>query len=271
METDKVPGPDGFNVNFYITFWAEHKHTLHSVFIRAVETNTMPASIREGTICLMEKINKNPLKVFNWRPLSMLDTSYKIYAKVQANRLQMVLPYLISHDQTGFMKNHYVSRNLTELLTVIDYWHINNIQGIVTSVDFEKAFDTVSWTAMERILFAFNFGDTFVKNVMLCYRDFNVNIGNNGHFTQTLQIERGNKQGCPLSALMFLLVIEVISLKLKQDDVIEPITIEGIEKLLAQYADDLWTVTKLSEPSFFIKHPLDEKIGGTLSSLSYPR
>ena len=84
----------------------------------------------------------------------------------------------------------------------------------------------------------------------MCYKNFKVNIGNNGYFTEQLCIGRGNKQGCPLSSLTFLLIIEIISLKLKQDREIECITIEGVKKLLAQYADDLWTVTKFSRNSF---------------------
>ena len=89
---DKCLGPDGFNINFFAAFWPQLKHTYHSMIMKAVETNILPASMREGTISLMEKINKNPLKISHWRLLSMLCT------KVIANQLSCVLPDLISMD-----------------------------------------------------------------------------------------------------------------------------------------------------------------------------
>ena len=181
----------------------------------------------------------------------MLNTDYKIYAKILANRLQVVLPNIIHPDQVGFMRNRSIASNLTELMTIIEYCRKHQIDGVITAVDFEKAFDTISWTAMVKIMSKFGIGQKYIDMVMICYQGFQINISNNGHFTDRLQICRGNKQGCPLSALQFLLVIETIGLKLRQNKDIEHIKIEGhIEKLLSQYADDLWTATLFNDRSF---------------------
>ena len=198
----------------------------------------------------MEKLGQNLLKTASFCPLSMLNTDYKISAKILVNRLQMVLPYLIDKQQVGFMKGRVISTNLAELLTVIDYCSQNNVEAIITSINFRKSFDTVSWEAMQAIMRKFGFPQKSIDMTMLCYQDFYVNIGNNGHFSERFAIQRGNKQGCPLSALQFLLVVETVGLKQRQDPHIEPITINGIKKLLSQYADDLWTATKLSQQSF---------------------
>ena len=162
----------------------------------------------------------------------------------------MLLPYLIHDDQFGFMKGRQITQNLSQLLTIIDYCKHNDIEAVITSVDFEKAFDTVSWSAMRRIFKSYNFSDKFITPIMACYEGFQVNVGNNGHFTENLQIYRGNKQGCLISALNFLLVIETVGAKLRQDPRIKPIEINGIKKLLSQYADDLWTATKFERISF---------------------
>ena len=130
---------------------------------------------------------------------------------------------------------------------------------MILSVDFEKAFDTVSWIAMIKVLKAFNFGNQFIDYVMLCYRNFKVTIGNNGYFTKTLKIKRGNKQGCPLSALNFLLIIETIGLKLRQCSDIKPICVNGIQKLLLQYANDLWTATQFCQSSFLAQIDILQK------------
>ena len=250
LACDKCPGPDGFPMNFIVKFWPHIKHTLHSVYIKAVQGKKMPNSTMIGTVSLMEKLSKNSLKIEHWRPFAMCNNDYKIFAKIVANRLQMVLPTVIHKDQVGFMKGRQISQNLTELLTVIAYCQQKQEEAIIISVDFMKAFDTVSWKTMEKVLSAFNFGEIFVNYVMLCYKDFRINIGNNGHFTDYIQIRRGNKQGCPLSALNFLLVIEILGLKLRQSPDIEPVIINGVKKLLSQYADDLWTATKFKKTSF---------------------
>ena len=252
LAKDKCPGPDGFSMNFMARFLEDIKYTLHSVILRIVEDDLMFQSGRQGTVALMEKLTKNSMRIFNWRPLVMLNSDDKIYAKIIANRLQTVLPYLISNDQVGFMKGRNITKNLTELLTTIEYCKQNKIQALLISVDFEKAFDTVSWSAMTKVLKAFGFGEYFIKLIMICYRDFEVRVGNNGHFTEPLQIFRGNKQGCPLSALKFLLIIETIGRKFTQCKDIQPAiqTKTNLRKILSQYADDLWTATKLDKKSF---------------------
>ena len=177
-------------MNFINCFLNEIKHTLHSVFLKVVEQGVMFDSARRGTIVLMEKLNKNPLKIAHWRPLSMLCSDYKIYAKIVANRLQYVLPDLIAPEQVGFMKGRQITQNLTELLTTIEYCKQNKIQAMIISIDFEKAFDTVNWNAMKKVLIKFGFSTVFINMIMVCYQGFIVNVGNNGYFTQDLEIKR---------------------------------------------------------------------------------
>ena len=233
MAIDKCPGPDGFSHNFIVKFYPELKHLLHSVYILSDNRGELPESTMFGIVSLMDKRDRDPIKLENWRPLNMLNCTYKIYAKVIANRLQQVLPYLISPDQTGFMKGRNITTNLTELLTIIQYCEQNRIEAILTSVDYEKAFDTVNWNTMKKVMKAFHFTYRFIKLVMMCYRGFQISVANNGHQTSRISLKRGNKQGCPLSALQFLLVIEIVALKMKQNNKIKPVVVDGIRKLLS--------------------------------------
>ena len=191
LQCDKCPGPDGFPMNFIRKFYVELKHLLHNVMIQVDQDHDLNPSAKEGVISLMEKPAKDALLVTNWMPLSMLNCDHKIYAKIIANRLQYVLPYLISEDQHGFLKGRGTSDNLNDLFTVIEYFEQNKIEAVITTVDFEKAFDTVSWDAMKRIMEAFGFSKRFITLVMTCYQDF--------------------------KAFTFLLVVETVGLKIKQD------------------------------------------------------
>ena len=129
LAQDKCPGPDGYQMNFITAFLPELKHTLHTLILQIAQKGVMHGSGKEGIIALMEKPNKNLLKIAHWRPLAMLNSEYKIYAKILANRLQLVLPYLISNRQVGFMRGRNISKKLSELLTVIDFCEQNNVRG----------------------------------------------------------------------------------------------------------------------------------------------
>ena len=85
---------------------------------------------------------------------------------------------------------------------------------------------------------------------MVCFNQFTTRVLNNGHMTQYMKITRGNKQGCPISSLIFNLVAEIIPTKLRQDSKIDPIKIGMSSKVASQYADELWTVMKYNTSSF---------------------
>ena len=86
----------------------------------------------------MDKPGKEMLEIKNWRPL------YKIYSKILANRLYKVLPDLIHHDQSGFLKGRLIGDNLLDLISVMEHCSENNLESVILSLDFEKVFDTVN-------------------------------------------------------------------------------------------------------------------------------
>ena len=250
LNENKCPGLDSFQIEFYTKIYKEIKYNLHSLFTKITDIKQMPNTMSTGIIALIEKAQKDPLKIKNWQPLTMLNVNYKIYAKILANRLQFVQSYLISLDQTGYMKNRNISENLAELGMVVDYCYKTSKKAIILTVDFKKAFDSVNWKAMQHILRRFGFKDIFIEMVMICFRNFKVSVINGGYTTEMFELKKGTKQGCPLSALIFLQIIEILGLKLKQNKDIKPISIHGFKKLLAQFADDLWTATEFCTLSF---------------------
>ena len=250
LKVGKCPGIDGLPIEWYNKFQADIATSLHSVILKDVELGKMHGSSRESITTLMEKQTKNSLLITNWRPLSLLNCDYKIYAKVLANRLQMVTPYLISEDQVGFMRNRRLAENIIELNMIIDYCQQQNTPAMILAIDFRKAFDTINWDAMKMILHKYELGENFIKMLMVCFNEFKTRIINNGYMTEYIDIQQGTKQGCPVSSIVFLLIIETIALKLKANVNIKGIKIGGITKIVSQFADDLWTATKYDKQSY---------------------
>ena len=87
----------------------------------------------------------------NWRPITLLNTVYKIASSCIAARLKTVLPKLIGDDQKGFLKGRYIGENIRLLYNTLLYAKQHQIPGLLLMVDFEKAFDSVAWSFIENL------------------------------------------------------------------------------------------------------------------------
>lgn len=116
---------------------------------------------RNGVITLVPKMDKDRTNLINWRPISLLNFDYRIVPKVLANRVIGILPKLIDSDQTGYIKNMFIGENIRTISDLITLTNLRNIPGLILLVDFEKDFDTVEWTYLNRVLNIFGFEDSF--------------------------------------------------------------------------------------------------------------
>lgn len=103
--------------------------------------------------------------------------------------------------------------------------HAND--GILLFIDFEKAFDSVEWNFLFHVLEKFNFGDNFITWVNILYTNPIFRIKNNGWVSKTCSMSRGIRQGCPISALLYSFVAEILSLKLKNHNQIKGIQLNN--------------------------------------------
>ena len=141
--------------------------SLTSALNFSFEIGQLPISQRRGIVKLIPKKDADPNLIKNWRPLTLLNCDYKIASKAIANRIKIVLPELISDDQSGFVKNSCISNNIRTLDSVIQYTANKNIPGLLLFLDFEKAFDTLEWSFTKKSLQHFGFGPSLSKWVRL--------------------------------------------------------------------------------------------------------
>ena len=113
---------------------------------------------KEGVLICIPKGDKAKDLIKNWRPVSLLNVVYKIGSTCIANRLKLVLPSLINEDQTGFMTNRFIGDNIRQIYDLITHVNIEKLLGLLLCLDFEKAFDSVDWKFMFKVLRAFGFG-----------------------------------------------------------------------------------------------------------------
>ena len=101
LPNNKSPGPDGIPIEFYKKFWSSISEILFDSFRKSFESGQLSPSQKKGVITLIPKKDKDLTELKSWRPLSLLNTDYKILAKILANRLKPTLSDIINPDQIG--------------------------------------------------------------------------------------------------------------------------------------------------------------------------
>ena len=192
-------GTAGFPADFYKIFWIDLKNILLSCYSFAFRTGQLSTPQRRGIFSFIPKKNSIPFFLKNWRPISLLNTDYKIVIKCIASRLKQVLSSIAHPDQTGYQKGRYIGENIRLLSDIIDYADENDIPGILFFADFEKAFDTIEHNFINRALKYFKFGNDIIRWIDVFYKDISSCVINNGHASTFFDISRGIRQGCPLS------------------------------------------------------------------------
>ena len=239
MENNKSPGIDGLTTNFYKHFWPILSEKLTRVYNHAFRTGALAVSQRRGVISLLfKKGDRTQLK--NWRPVTLLNTDYKILTKALANRLQQVLPLIIHTDQTASIKGRTINDNTRLLHDVVAYANEKDVPLALISVDQLKAFDRVSHEFLFKCLERFSFGPNFVQWIKLIYNSVSSSVKTNGWLTAFITLERGLRQGCALSMPLYVLTAETMAINIRQNPKIHGIQPPGSQEelKLSQYADD---------------------------------
>ena len=108
LKPNKSPGEDGIISEFYITHWEQIKDEFFLLVNDTFDKKELTPSQYKGVLTLLHKSGERE-DIRNWRPLTLLNSDYKIIAKILAERLKVVLPKLIHSDQKGFVKGRNIS------------------------------------------------------------------------------------------------------------------------------------------------------------------
>lgn len=250
MNNDKSPGPDGFTAEFYKSFFPEIGvflvRSLNEAFVRGELSVTQ----YQGVITCIPKEGKPKQFIKNWRPISLLNVSYKLLSACLARRMKTVLPSIIHESQKGFMKGRYIGENIRLLYDTILLTEKENIPGLLLMIDFEKAFDSVSWEFIEKALNFFNFPNSFISWFKILYKKANSCVSFNGQYSSWFELRRGCRQGDPISPYLYLICAEIMSLMIRNNKRIKGISLRDKDVLLSLFADDTTLFLDGSEESF---------------------
>ena len=145
MKNEQSPGLDGYTVEIFKFFWIDICFFFLSSINYGYITYLLSVTQKQGIITCLSKPNKCRYNLKNWRLISLLNVVYKMASAAIANRLKMTLDNLIHENQKGFISGRFIGENIGLIYDVLFETKNRNLQSLILSIDFEKAFDTASW------------------------------------------------------------------------------------------------------------------------------
>lgn len=247
LKVGKSPGSDGYTAEWYKEFKSDLIPVLLPTLNWALEKSQIPPSWNEAIISAIPKEGKDKTKCASYRPISVLNLDYKMFTSIMARRFETLMTHLIHNDQTGFIHQRQTQDNIRRTLHILDHIIKNKMEAIVVSIDAEKAFDSVSWTFLYRVLHRFNFHNRIINTIQTLYDNPTARVKVNGYLSNSFSLERGTRQGCSWSPLLFALFLEPLAQYIRQNSEIKGINLAEREQKIACYADDV--ITYLSDPT----------------------
>ncbi len=204
--------------------------------VHGVDAST---SLAHGWIAPIYKEKGERTRVVNYRPITLLNTYYKLLSKTLAVRLASVAPCIVHKAQAGFVPGRRI-HNHTQLARMMMLWaEENDADGAIVALDQEKAYDRIAHDYLWKVLARFGFPVTFIRLVQSLYKNAVTSVMVNGILSGAYRVYRGVRQGDPLSCLLFDLAIEPLSAMIRKS-AIEGFNIPRCHEVLKAvlFADD---------------------------------
>ena len=247
LHPEKAPGPDGFTGLFFRVCWNTIKDDLMAAIRKFEGANGQNLQLlNSSTLVLIPKINgANQPKDF--RPISLLHSFSKLFAKILAARLQPHMNSLIQQCQNAFIRGRSIHDNFVYVQSLAKSLKQKKIPAVLLKLDISKAFDSVSWEFLLQLLQARGFPRKWCDWITIMLLTCSSRILVNGDLSPNIQYRRGLRQGDPLSPLLFILVMDCLGRLMDRANdagILSSLGSQPLKFRTSLYADDVMIFLK---------------------------
>lgn len=192
QKINKSSRPDGISAEYYKQYESILAQKLKDLIANILDGGPIPESWKYSVTTLILKEGRDHMEIQNYRPISLLNVDYKIFATILAERMKEVLPDIIHKDQKGFLPKRYMKNNIN----ILEYYEKQSEKSIaLIFLDAEKAFDNISWKFLKTQMEYMEFGQRPVHPIDQIYSSQYTKIIISGKLSHSIQIQKGTRQG----------------------------------------------------------------------------
>jgi hypothetical protein len=189
-KTDTAPGPDGLPVMFYKKFWPMLRRPVLQILNGFALGTVDIARLNFGILTLIPKV-AGAVDIKQFRPIALINMIFKIVSKAYAIRLSPVAHRIISPAQTAFIKGRFIQDGPLALHEIIHELKTKKLPAVLLKLDFEKAYDRVSWEFLREVLIRKGFEPALVQRIMQLVSGGQTAITINGEVGPYFRNKRG--------------------------------------------------------------------------------
>jgi hypothetical protein len=167
LDLEKSPGPDGFPIRFYQSFWDIIKRDLNKMINYTLHKQKIRGATNSTFLALIPK-ESNPSNFSRFCPISLCNSSNQMIIEIIATWLYPLLSKLISENQGAFLKDKQITNNIVLVQEAIHSSKKSKAPGVVVKLDMENDFDRVKQSFLLSVLKAYGFSENFINWIRAC-------------------------------------------------------------------------------------------------------
>jgi len=168
---------------------------------------TILESQKQGIIVCVPKTH-NPTRPEGFRPLTLMNTDFKLLSRITANTLRPWLDNLLNPSQHCGLHGNNILGYIVAIRETVDHAELTVTPTCILSLDFKEAFDNTAHSYLIALLQKYGFSTTFQHRISRMYERATSHVQVNGYVSKPVHINCSVRQGCPLSMLLFMICLD---------------------------------------------------------------
>lgn len=242
LPSDRAPRPDGFTGLFYKVAWQTIKRDIVNAFNALWSLDARSFNLLNEAMMILLRKTEAPTRLKDYRPISLMHSFSKLFAKCLARRLALRLKEIVVMNQSAFIKDRSIHDNYRSVQLACRWLNCKRFSSLLLKVGIAKEFDSVAWPFLFEVLRHISFSRRWIDWISMLLSTASTKVLDNGSTGRRIAHARGLRQGDPISPMLFVIVMEVLNWRIKEAHrrrVLLPFLGGVIAHRASLYADDL--------------------------------